>query len=74
MIDKTLLTRDFTLPGHQNKSQIQMTRFQLSSEHRDTLSQDLFSECGIQGESLQITHKIFVEVCLITVLIILLTS
>ena len=55
MLDKMLLTRDITLPGRQNKSQIQMTRFQLSSAHGDTLSQDSFSDCGFQGESLQIT-------------------
>ena len=55
MLDKMLLTCDITLSGRQNKSQIQMTRFQLSSEHRDTLSPDSFSECGTQGESLQIT-------------------
>ena len=36
MIEQMLLTRDFSLPGRQNKSQIQMTRIQLSSEHRDT--------------------------------------
>ena len=50
MIDKTLLTRDFTLPGRQNKSQILMTRFQLSSEHRDAKdSQDSFSDYGFKG-------------------------